>query len=84
MYIIMMLIYFVSQELAELQSTYSIMFVISNKNHLTFGNTGVPLLLELSSSYSFGWIFFAQDLFSHSATLNSDQSKQIVDSCDYL
>ena len=28
--------------------------------------------------------FFAQDLFSHATTLNSDQSRQIVDACDYL
>ena len=43
------------------------------------------LLHELSSSYSFGRVFFfAQDLVSHSATLNSDQSKQIVNACDYL
>jgi hypothetical protein len=29
-------------------------------------------------------VFFAQDLVSHAATLNPDQSKQIVKACDYL
>ena len=29
-------------------------------------------------------VFFTQDLFFHAATLNSDQSKEIVDACDYL
>jgi hypothetical protein len=43
------------------------------------------LLLDLSSRHSFGRvIFFAQDLVSHAATLNPDQSKQIVNACDYL
>jgi hypothetical protein len=46
----------------------------------------VDLLRELSSSHSFGrgFFFFAQDLVSHAATLNPDQSKQIVNACDYL
>ena len=30
------------------------------------------------------WFFFAQELVSHAATLNPDQSKQIVNACDYL
>ena len=33
---------------------------------------------------SVGFFFFAQDLVSHAATLNPDQSKQIVNACDYL
>jgi hypothetical protein len=43
------------------------------------------LIQLFTRAHSFGRVcFFAQDLVSHAATLNSGQSKQIVDACDYL
>lgn len=41
--------------------------------------------LSQSESHNFGlFLFFAQDLFSHTPTLNFDETLQVLESCDCL